>query len=108
MRCQYNKIRLEAGIVGRMGQLGQERQMLPAAQIPGIAQIELTLSAAISASRVSGDGIAMAAMQLQQRITAQPFLMKVPSRSSRALLQFGLRVHHDRSVPSDGFPKQFP
>jgi hypothetical protein len=31
-----------------------------------------------------------------------------PSRSSRALLQFGLRVHHDRSVPSDGFPKQFP
>ena len=39
-------------------------------------------------------------MQLQQRITVQPLLMKVPS-----LLQFGLRVHHARSIPGDGFPK---
>ena len=33
----------------------------------------------------------------------------VPSRSSLAACpQFGLRVHHDRSVPRDGFSKRFP
>ena len=50
-----------------------------------------------------------AAIQLQQRMTAQPLLMKVPSRSSPAACRsFGLRVHHDQSVPSDGFSKRFP
>jgi hypothetical protein len=42
-------------------------------------------------------------------VTSQPLLMKVPSsKLARSLLQLGLRVHHDRSIPGDGVPERFP
>ena len=72
---------------------------VPAVQIRGIAcrmfntswakvtQIELGSPAGISAfHRVWAHGSATAAMQRQQRMTAYPLLMKVPSRARSALL----------------------
>ena len=111
MRCQCNKLRLDAGIVGEwVRTIGQPLASVgaphsacplwhsrPADQIPGIAcrmfntrgqkattRID-TLPQRFPAFRlVSGAGSVTAAIQLQQRMTAQPLLMKVPSRSSPA------------------------
>ena len=109
MRCQCNKIRLDAGMVGEwVRTIGQALASVgaphsacpfwhsrPADQIPGIACRMFNTRGQKATNRIDAlpqrfplfagslaHGSATAAMQLQQRMTAQLLLMKVPSRSS--------------------------
>ena len=48
-------------------------------------------------------------MQLQHRSDDSAALDEGPiSKLANGLLQLGLRVHHDGSIPGDGLPKRFP